>query len=264
MTHVYPYFDDKLEDGFPSVDGFASAPGTLGDWMEKAHARARGRCTRAGTVGLAPRAWHTLETMPPHRPARGLRCPYGRRRAGPHLDLAGRPLAPCVHLCRGSPWHRQRPLHMYHGECPALGAKGSLWGSAMKSVELDHVFICTAAGAPEADLLSDLGLTEGPPNVHPGQGTVNRRFCFQNALLELLWVHDPEQAQNAYRRPTHLWERLSTSGVTWRPWTDGAIQWRLDGDSAIRGQTLQDLVGWHQTGRADRPPCLRPTLACKP
>lgn len=60
----------------------------------------------------------------------------------------------------------------------------------MKSFELDHVFIWTAAGAPEADLLRDFGLTEGPPNVHPGQGTANRRFFFHNAMLELLWVHD--------------------------------------------------------------------------
>jgi hypothetical protein len=94
----------------------------------------------------------------------------------------------------------------------------------MKSFELDHVFICTAAGAPEADLLRDFGLTEGPPNVHPGQGTANRRFFFHNTMLELLWVHDPEQAQSAHTRPTHLWERwcgrsrdASPFGICLRP-----------------------------------------------
>ena len=77
----------------------------------------------------------------------------------------------------------------------------------MNAFELDHLFICCKAGAPEAEYLRDFGLTEGPPNVHPGQGTMNRRFYFHNAMLELLWVHDPVGAQNMRTRPTHLWER---------------------------------------------------------
>src|SRR5207249_2167482 len=44
--------------------------------------------------------------------------------------------------------------------------------------ELDHVFICTAAGTPEAASLIAFGLTEGTPNTHPGQGTANRRFFY--------------------------------------------------------------------------------------
>src|SRR6267378_6115432 len=36
---------------------------------------------------------------------------------------------------------------------------------------------------------------------------------------------------------------MSTSRVTLRPRTDGAIHWLLDGDPAIRWQTLRDLVG---------------------
>jgi Glyoxalase-like domain len=78
---------------------------------------------------------------------------------------------------------------------------------AMTYFELDHVFICTDIGAPEADRLRDFGLTEGAPNVHPGQGTANRRFFFHNAMLELLWVHTPKEAQSAACRPTRLWER---------------------------------------------------------
>lgn len=77
----------------------------------------------------------------------------------------------------------------------------------MTSFELDHVFICTDIGAPEADRLRDFGLTEGAPNVHPGQGTTNRRFFFHNAMLELLWVHNPAEAQSGATRPTRLWER---------------------------------------------------------
>jgi hypothetical protein len=59
---------------------------------------------------------------------------------------------------------------------------------------LDHFFILTAPGAPAAERLRDWGLREGPRNDHPGQGTSNRRFFFANAMLELLWVRDAEEA----------------------------------------------------------------------
>jgi len=80
-------------------------------------------------------------------------------------------------------------------------------GITMTSFELDHVFICTDPRAPAGDLLCDFGLIEAEPNVHPGQGTANRRFFFHNAMLELLWVHDSQEAQNARTLPTRLWER---------------------------------------------------------
>jgi hypothetical protein len=73
--------------------------------------------------------------------------------------------------------------------------------------EFDHLFICTDIGAPEADRLVSLGLVEGTSNTHPGQGTTNRRFFFRNAMLEFLWVCDPEEAKSELISPTHLWER---------------------------------------------------------
>ncbi len=73
--------------------------------------------------------------------------------------------------------------------------------------ELDHIFIWTTPQAPAADRLIDFGLTEGEPNIHPGQGTANRRFFFHNTMLELLWVHDAREAQNALTAPTRLYER---------------------------------------------------------
>src|SRR5262245_53092631 len=73
--------------------------------------------------------------------------------------------------------------------------------------QLDHIFICTAVGAPEAERLVEFGLAEGSSNVHPGQGTANRRFFFRNGALELLWVADSIEAQSAATQPTHLWER---------------------------------------------------------
>jgi len=80
---------------------------------------------------------------------------------------------------------------------------------AAMSLEFDHAFICCSPGAPEGDALVRLGLTEGSPNTHPGQGTANRRFFFGNAFLELLWVADPEEARSEATRRTRLWERWS-------------------------------------------------------
>lgn len=54
-----------------------------------------------------------------------------------------------------------------------------------------------------------LGLSEGSPNTHPGQGTSNRRFFFGNAFLEPLWVSDPVEARSEQTRRTKLWERWS-------------------------------------------------------
>ncbi|MEO1621001.1 MAG: VOC family protein [Cyanobacteria bacterium J06632_3] len=75
------------------------------------------------------------------------------------------------------------------------------------SFEFDHLFICVDVGAAIADELVSFGLTEGSSNVHPGQGTANRRFFFRNAMLELLWVHSQEEAVSEPIRRTHLWER---------------------------------------------------------
>jgi len=76
-------------------------------------------------------------------------------------------------------------------------------------IELDHLFVCTAPGAPEAEKLVQFGLHEGPPSQHAGQGTANRRFAFANAMIELLWVSDAREAQSQSTRRTLLWERWS-------------------------------------------------------
>jgi hypothetical protein len=75
--------------------------------------------------------------------------------------------------------------------------------------ELNHVFVCTAVGGPEAEELARFGLREGPPNRHSGQGTASRRFAFTNAMIELVWVDDAEEAQSECARRTQLWERWS-------------------------------------------------------
>jgi hypothetical protein len=73
--------------------------------------------------------------------------------------------------------------------------------------ELDHLFICTSVEAPLAERLIGFGLTEGASNVHPGQGTANRRFFFRNAMIELLWLHSEAEARSEVVAPTRLFER---------------------------------------------------------
>lgn len=84
-------------------------------------------------------------------------------------------------------------------------------------MELDHIFICTSIGAPEAEELIDFGLLEGSPNTHPGQGTSNRRFYFHNAYLELVWMHDIKEGKSSMTSPTKLYERCCEKGTNISP-----------------------------------------------
>jgi hypothetical protein len=76
-------------------------------------------------------------------------------------------------------------------------------------MEIDHIFICAQPGAPEAEALVRFGLVEGSGNTHPGQGTANRRFFFDNAFIELLWLVNAAEADSATTRPT-LCQREAT------------------------------------------------------
>lgn len=96
-------------------------------------------------------------------------------------------------------------------------------------LELDHAFIGCAAGAPEADALLHLGFVEGSGNTHPGQGTANRRFFFDNFMLELLWVSNLAEAQSEQTRGVRLSDRcerqspeVSPFGIIFRPAGDPA------------------------------------------
>lgn len=106
------------------------------------------------------------------------------------------------------------------------------------AIEVDHVFICCAAGAPEGDALVELGLREGSPKTHPGQGTANRRFFFRNMFLELLWVSAPAEARSAQTRRTQLWERWSARSSTACPF---GIVFRPRGAMA----SVAPFATWH-------------------
>jgi hypothetical protein len=88
-------------------------------------------------------------------------------------------------------------------------------------VAFDHLFLCTSGGAPEIEPLLALGLTEGTPNRHPGQGTACRRIFFANAYLEFLWVEDEREARSDPAAPLHLWERGRAAETGWNPFGVG-------------------------------------------
>jgi hypothetical protein len=72
---------------------------------------------------------------------------------------------------------------------------------------LDHLILLCSEGAPEANELVRLGLTEGSRNTHPGQGTANRRFFFDNAYLELVWLSNLAELESEPARRLGFLER---------------------------------------------------------
>ncbi len=81
------------------------------------------------------------------------------------------------------------------------------------SFELDHLFVTVPPEAPGIEPLLALGLREGTRNVHPGQGTANRRIFLHNAMLEFLWLTDATEAQSDLIRRTRLFERCNPQEV---------------------------------------------------
>jgi hypothetical protein len=97
------------------------------------------------------------------------------------------------------------------------------------AIAFDHLFICTAENAPAVERVLACGFTEGTSNLHPGQGTTNRRIFFHNAMLEFLWVVNEQEVKSSLIAPTHLWERwqyrqtgYSPFGVVFRTVDDGS------------------------------------------
>lgn len=74
-------------------------------------------------------------------------------------------------------------------------------------MKIDHIFIFSDKRGKEADDLVNFGLTEGGSRLHPGQGTTNRKFHFENFFLEILWVVNEEDINNETTAKTKLSER---------------------------------------------------------
>lgn len=65
-------------------------------------------------------------------------------------------------------------------------------------LELDHLYICVAVGAPEASVLENAGLRLAVDTAHhTGQGTASVFFAFENMYLELTWVEDSVELATA-------------------------------------------------------------------
>lgn len=102
------------------------------------------------------------------------------------------------------------------------------------NLELHHFFILVKPGGEVADLLSAIGMQEGTRNKHEGQGTSNRRFNFSNSTLELLWVHDEEEAKNGPGKDMRLAERArdtdaSPFGIIFNRKDDKTLQMPFEG-----------------------------------
>lgn len=74
-------------------------------------------------------------------------------------------------------------------------------------MDIDHIFIFTDDNGKVADELVDFGLREGSNRTHPGQGTTNRKFYFDNFFLEILWVHNTNEIASDKTKPMGLWQR---------------------------------------------------------
>ncbi len=107
-------------------------------------------------------------------------------------------------------------------------------------MDLCHLFMLIESDGPEPAALAALGLAESFRRDHPGQGTANLCYCFDNAYLELLWVTDAAALEAPRIRRTRFQERAA---------------WRRNGASpfgvGLRGDGPLPFETW-----AYRPPYL--------
>ncbi|MEN0001536.1 MAG: VOC family protein [Pseudomonadota bacterium] len=90
------------------------------------------------------------------------------------------------------------------------------------SIELDHIFWMVAKA--DADRVTarfeTLGLRESYRRDHPGQGTTNICYCFDNAFLEILWLENEADARSPAIARTLLADRgtgkANPFGLAWR------------------------------------------------
>lgn len=90
-------------------------------------------------------------------------------------------------------------------------------------MELDHIFVFCNPDDGYEQWLKSFGFVETYRRQHPGQGTENICFCFENAFIELLWVNDQKETQNPLIARTRLYERsrhrelgACPFGIAWR------------------------------------------------
>ncbi len=74
-------------------------------------------------------------------------------------------------------------------------------------LQLCHVFAFVDRDATASLSLHEAGMQESFRRQHPGQGTANACYCFDNAYLELLWVESAADISGPAISRTRLAER---------------------------------------------------------
>jgi hypothetical protein len=85
--------------------------------------------------------------------------------------------------------------------------------------ELDHIFLLVKDPTPLLAQLSALGLKESSRREHPGQGTRNVCFAFDNAYFEVLWIHAPSDTLRPEIARCRFQDRAREGcpvGIAWR------------------------------------------------
>ncbi|MBK8261899.1 MAG: VOC family protein [Nannocystis sp.] len=113
----------------------------------------------------------------------------------------------------------------------------------MQPLSIDHIFLLVEPEGHEIAALHRLGLTDTYRRAHPGQGTQNACFAFDNLYLDLLWLTDEADARAPAIARTRLWERSQ-----WRAQGTCPFGLALRGDLAAVGAPTWDY----------RPPYLPP------
>ncbi|PWC09239.1 glyoxalase-like domain protein [Brenneria roseae subsp. americana] len=88
-------------------------------------------------------------------------------------------------------------------------------------MEIDHIFICSEHNAPIADVLVENGILEGTHNIHPGQGTANRRFFFNNVFLEFIYLEEPSYQHKRTSPELDIIQRLTDQKKFYSPFGVG-------------------------------------------
>lgn len=84
-------------------------------------------------------------------------------------------------------------------------------------MQVDHIFVFSSQGH-EADELVNFGLIEGSGRIHPGLGTANRRFFFDDFYLEILWVENESESKSKNTSLLNIWERSNFSNNNYSPY----------------------------------------------
>jgi hypothetical protein len=79
-------------------------------------------------------------------------------------------------------------------------------------LEPDHLYVWASLGAPEGAVLRELGITQYPDTVRPGEGVEWITFAFENVYLELLWVSDEALFEERWAS----WHEPHTRRARWR------------------------------------------------